>query len=218
MKQQDMFNKKLDETLNKEEPVFEVEEVIDADVLLASGSAQRKKLLDALGIEYNIMPAGVDESSIVETDLHERAKKIAELKADWIAERYDNKIIISGDTFVELNGQILEKPESLAEAHRMWEGLSGNTVSVYTGYCYWDRELGLKVLETKTTNITFQEISHQEIERIVKEVPVLRLSGAFNVLFLECAVYTEKIEGSLTNIYGLPMEEIRLLLQRSGVI
>lgn len=186
-------------------------------IILASASATRKKLMDALGLEYEIIRADIDEKSIRDNDLSLRAQKIAYSKGENVASRIEG-IIIAADTFVSCDGAILEKPRSFEEAKDMWRLISGKEVLVYTGFCYIDQYKDMKISETITTIVTFQDVSENIIEHIINTVPVLNLSGAFNVLYPECAIYSSSINGSLTNIYGLPMERVNELLVKSEIL
>ncbi|HYD35092.1 MAG TPA: nucleoside triphosphate pyrophosphatase [Vitreimonas sp.] len=188
-------------------------------LILASQSPQRQLLMKALGVEFMAVPAAVDEKSITGPTPAERAQLIAEAKAEKVNQSYPEAVIVAGDTFVHLNGHSLEKPTSLAEAREMLSTQSGQTVEVVSGFCYVDPDLQIHHTSVTTLNTTFRQLSTQEIDRYVTTQPVTTWSGAFSVAYPEGGAFFSRVEGSYTAfVYGLPVEELVPLLQRSGLL
>ena len=186
-------------------------------IILASGSKQRKMIMDSLGVDYEVRVANVDERSIRDVNLLVRAEKIAKLKADKILENGIDGIVIAADTFVECNGEILEKPVDLVEARDMLKMESGNKMIVYTGFCYIDTNKKLNFLKTSVSKVWFRELSDGEIDNFVKNNPVTTWAGAFSLMFLYQTSFVRKISGSMTAVYGLPTEFLVDCLEKSGV-
>jgi septum formation protein len=188
-------------------------------VILASASPQRKILMSCLDIPFEIIPADIDEKEIRDKDFAARAKNIARAKALAVAEKHQG-IIIAADTFpVHESGRILEKPESLQEAREMLFLQSGTKQTVYTGFCYLDRENGIEVNETFTNEVSFRELYPEEIESYVQNLPVLSWSAAYAPAYAYGMSMLKSNSGSLTAFtHGLPMETLIPLLKKSGFL
>jgi septum formation protein len=192
---------------------------MNTPVILASQSAQRKKLLAATGLEFSVVPADIDEKTIASPILSDRAKSIAVAKAAVVARLHPESIIIAADSFVVLNQEIFEKPRDLTEARRMLEKLSGQTVIEHTGVCYLDPVKQTQFSTTITTQATFRRLSPQEIDRYLSTQPVLTWSGAFSPAYDAGMALIDTVTGSLTSFtHGFPMEVIMPLLQASQVL
>lgn len=186
-------------------------------IILASSSKQRKMLMDALNIEYAIIPAEIDEKIIRDSDYSIRAEKIARKKAEKVAESHDG-IIISGDSFAIINGREFEKPVSIEKAKEMLLAESGASGIVYAGICYLDKENNINVSKTSTINFTFRSLTEEEIDIYIQKFPVLTWSGAISPAYIYGMTIIEKINGSLTGFtHGFPIEEIIKLLKQSGI-
>lgn len=187
-------------------------------IILASGSANRKMLMDALNIPYEIIPADIDEKAIRDKDLSKRAEKIARAKAEKIAEDHRG-IIIAADSFAVHNGKVYEKPKSIEEAKQMLREESGNENSkLYAGVCYLDKGNNIDYSTTVVIEFSTRKFSEEEINEIVNKYPVLTWSGGFSPTTSYGLTTVSKINGSLTGFtHGFPMEIIIPLLEKSGV-
>lgn len=185
-------------------------------IILASRSAVRKMMLDALMIPYTAIPPDIDEKAIRDADLKVRAVKLARAKAEAVTNAHDG-IVIAGDTFCVLGGRVLEKPASLDEAREMLAALSNNRATGLTSLCYLDRERAIDVAEVVEVAFTFRELSQAEIDYYVNTFPVLTWAAAFSPTGPYGASLVASIDGSLTGfVYGLPVELLIPLLRRSG--
>lgn len=185
-------------------------------IILASGSAVRKMILDALMIPYVAIPADIDEKAIRDADLKVRAVRLARAKAEAVASAHDG-IVIAGDTFCVLGGRALEKPASLDEAREMLAALSHQRATVLTSLCYLDRERAIDVAEVVEVAFTLRELSQAEIDYYVNAFPVLTWAAAFSPTTPYGASLVASIDGSLTGfVYGLPVDLLIPLLGRSG--
>jgi septum formation protein len=185
-------------------------------IILASSSPQRKNLFSVLNIPFEVIPADIDETSIRDNIFEKQAEKIARAKAEKVASE-NTGIVISADTFVVLNNQILEKPKNLEEAKKMLELQSGKEEIVYTGLCYLDAENKINFSTTSIINIKFRELSEREIENYIKKFPVTSWSAAFSPAYPYGITLINEINGSFTGFtYGLPLDLIIPLLKKSG--
>jgi septum formation protein len=177
-------------------------------LILASQSAQRKILLETLGIDFKIMPADIDEKSIQHQSFTERARLIALKKVEKIATEHPKAIIIGADTFSELDGVALEKPESLQEAKKMIRMQSGNWMKTHTGLVLYDGQTGHTDSQIITTQYKFRPLSDSEIEYYVSNNSVMNWSAGFSPAYHAGSALVAEVKGSLTAFsHGLPMEK-----------
>lgn len=187
-------------------------------IILASQSANRKMLMDALNISYEVIPAEIDEKLIRDEDLSKRAENIARAKAEKVAENNEG-IIIAGDSFAVYNGKVYEKPRTIEEARQMLKEESGKeNLKLYAGVCYIDKKNNIDYSTTIVVEFSTRKFSEEEIEKIVNKYPVLTWSGGFSPTTSYGLTTISKINGSLTGFtHGFPMEIIIPLLEKSGV-
>ncbi len=185
-------------------------------IILASQSSARKIILSSLGIPFEIIPSNIDEKSIRDEDLSFRAKKLARAKALKISKNTDG-IIISADTFSEIEGRVLEKPENLEEAREMLSFASEKSGVNYTGFCYIDEEHNINYSTVVTTKYVFRKLYFLEIDEYIKTFPVTEWAAGFALIEPYINTFIAKIEGSFTALaYGLPTEILIPLLKKSG--
>lgn len=187
-------------------------------VILASQSKQRKEMMKALGIPFEVKPAHIDEKVIRDTNLLVRAEKIARAKAEKIAKEHQDAIVIAADTFNAIREFVLEKPQTLEEAKTMLLLQSGKKAKTYTGFCYIDQQNGINVSKTLEMDYTFRPLSNQEIDEYIANNPVLTWSAAFAPANTKGLVLVANMTGSMTGFtHGLPVEELIPLLKRSNI-
>lgn len=172
--------------------------------------------MDALGIPFEVIPADIDEKSIRSDDLAIQAEAIARAKAEKVASENEG-IVIAGDAFVEVNGEVFEKPENIEEAKNMLRQTQGNIVKVYSGLCYIDRHNSIDFANCVVPEATFREMSEDEIEAYVTAFPVLTWSGAYSPAYTYGTSMIAELHGSFTGFtVGLAMEHVIPLLRQSG--
>lgn len=187
-------------------------------VILASGSKQRKTLMQALNIEFEIIPSDVDEKTITATSEKERARLIALAKAKEVSKNNPDSIVISGDTFTYVNGKAYEKPETLEEATQMLKEQSDQQGICYSGCAYLDPKNNIEFSTTVETTFIFRDLSENEIKKYVANNPVLTWSAGFCPAYPEGINMIRAVAGSLSSFsHGLPMEVVVPLLEKSGV-
>lgn len=172
----------------------------------------------ALGIDFEAIPADIDEQAIVEEDQGERARKIAKAKAEEVLKENPEAIIIAADTYTVVDGKAYEKPFDKTDAVRMLKEQSGKTGLCYSGFAYIDKENNIEVSECAKTEIVFRKLLDVEIEKYARENPVTTWSAAFSPAYPAGINLVESCTGSLSSLtHGLPMEMLMPLLEKSGV-
>lgn len=186
-------------------------------VVLASASPRRHELLAQLVPEFQIAVADVDEADYADEDPWEAAESIASAKALEVATRYPDSLVIGGDTIVafDVAGLMVQlaKPVDRDDAISMLESLSGRKHVVITGVCLASPDGGS--VFTATTAVTFRALNREEIERYVDTGEPMDKAGAYAIQG-GAAGFVTSIEGSLSNVIGLPLEALAEALQRLG--
>jgi septum formation protein len=185
-------------------------------LVLASASPRRKALLEALGLEFDIVTSNVDE--IVDGFPSEIVVSNARAKRDDVAARLDGSdaLIIGADTLVFLESHVLGKPCNLNEARAMIARLSGTTHQVLTGLSVLDIETGRAAEGYESTDVTFRGLSRDEIDRFVQAVRPLDRAGAYTVDG-PGSLLVEGYRGCYQNVLGLPIVRLDLLLREVGL-
>lgn len=187
-------------------------------IILASGSKQRKIVMDGLKISFEVIPSDIDEKAVTASTEKERARLIALKKAQTISALHPDAIVISGDTFTFVNGKSYEKPVSLEQAEQMLLEQSGKQGVCYSGCAYIDQKHAIEFSTTAETAFMFRDLSKNEITNYIAQNPVLTWSAGFCPAYPEGLNMVQSISGSLSGFsHGLPMEVIIPLLEKSGV-
>ncbi len=190
-----------------------LENALPYSVVLASKSPRRHELMRGLGIDFEIRTRDIDESFDPAIRLGEIALFLAEIKAKAMADTLrNNELIITADTIVCLGDQVLNKPQSPAEAYEMLRALSGNMHSVFTGVCLLSAEK--QALFYDETRVYFRNLSDEEIRYYVEKFSPFDKAGAYGAQEWMGYVGIERIEGSYFNVMGLPVHKLYLELQR----
>jgi septum formation protein len=178
------------------------------ELILASSSPRRQDLLEEAGILFRVDAPMVDEfDPITRPDLNpiELAKANARLKAEAVATRHSQGIILAADTIVFCEGKTLGKPTDLNEAVTMLRWLSNKTHEVITAAVWLKVQQKIMHEHVARTHVTFRALDDQAIAAYLAKVHVLDKAGAY--AFQEHGYdVVERIEGSKTNVIGLPME------------
>lgn len=186
-------------------------------MILASASPRRRELLAQLGIPFEVVVAEVTEHEETTTDPRIMVAHNAALKADWVAARHPDAIVLGADTTVFVDNHALNKPRDVAEARAMLRRLSGSTHTVFTGLAVRRGRDGLRLDEGAASEVTFKSFDDATIETYLSRVHTLDKAGGYAIQEhseLIVAGYT----GSLSNIIGLPIETTKQLLTRCGLL
>ena len=194
-------------------------------ILLASASPRRKSLLRQLVREFDILPADIDETPLVNEAAAAYVKRMALEKAQAAANLSqqsklpppDRAIIIGSDTSVVLEGEILGKPENFEQARTMLRSLSAKTHEVMTSVCLFDARFNHVTVKNVITQVTFRRISDLEISQYWQSGEPQDKAGSYGIQGLG-AVFVERISGSYSAVVGLPMFETAQLLQEVGIM
>ena len=180
-------------------------------LVLASQSPRRKELLEVLGIPFSIVVSTADETVRAEETPEDYVVRVARAKGLDVASRVSNSVVLSADTVVTIDGEILGKPADRADAIRMLEKLSGREHAVYTAVCVIDQsaETMREVLER--TRVWFNPLTRAQILDCIDRENVMDKAGAYAIQGF-ASVYIPKIEGSHSNVMGLPLAQVWELL------
>lgn len=183
-------------------------------LVLASGSPRRRQLLSQLGIPLEVHAAGVDEAERPGEQAEPFVLRVAADKARAVAPRFPGRVVLAADTAVVREGRLYGKPAGAADARRMLGELSGRTHEVVTGVAVLGPG-GAQSLAV-TTKVRFRALSPEEIAWYVATGEPLDKAGAYGIQERGGA-FVEAIEGSYSNVVGLPLAESLLALQRAGL-
>ena len=185
-------------------------------LILASASPRRKELLAQLGLPFEIVPAEVTEHEEPDADPREMVRHNAALKADWVAARHPEATVIGADTTVYVGRTVLNKPRDAGEARAMLRLLSGRTHTVFTGLAVRRQGDGLRLDRGVASEVTFKMLDEAVIELYLSRVRTTDKAGGYAIQE-ESELIIAGFTGSLTNIVGLPMEEMKQLLTQAGL-
>ena len=185
-------------------------------LILASASPRRKELLASLGVAFEVIPAEVTEHEAHDADPREMVRHNAALKADWVAARHPDATVIGADTTVFIDRTVLNKPRDLSAARAMLKLLAGRTHTVFTGLAVRRQRDGLKLDQGVASEVTFKAFADAALELYLSRVHTLDKAGGYAIQE-QGELIIAGFTGSLTNIVGLPLEEMKQLLTRAGL-
>ncbi len=186
-------------------------------IILASASPRRCDLLKQIGLQPIIRTAEFAESMSQNCPPEQLVCENAYGKAAAVVKDLVNKsaIIIAADTIVALNHFKLGKPENLAAAKNMLRSLSGRRHEVISGVCVWDGETGKQLTRAVTTIVEMRTISDDEIAAYCATNEPYDKAGAYGIQ-LRAGLFVERIEGSYSNVVGLPLATVGNMLHELG--
>jgi septum formation protein len=196
------------------------EAIHQRSLILASASPRREALLAQIGLPFRVQPSGVSEQGAVEAgDPASFVEQAARTKAEEVAARVGDGVVLGADTVVVVGSQVLGKPDSAAQARDMLRRLSGVTHRVYTGLALVQVEGG-RVARSRNahevTSVTMRRLDEHEIEGYVATGEPLDKAGAYGIQG-RGAVLVERIEGCYFNVVGLPLARLAAMLKEFGV-
>tara|TARA_Y100000590_G_scaffold66431_1_gene71953 strand:- start:8072 stop:8659 length:588 start_codon:yes stop_codon:yes gene_type:complete len=189
-------------------------------IVLASRSGVRKKILDENNIKCEVMPADVDEDSIKESLLKEKAtpeiisKNLAEIKAKKISLKIPDKYILGADSVIDLNGELISKPNSRKEAIKILEKLNGKKHKLISSVCI-SQNGAMMWNFTDASALTMKLLNLDEIKSYLSKIKDEQLY-AYGVYQIEADGRSlfSKIEGNEDSIMGLPIKQIKEYLKK----
>lgn len=181
-------------------------------IILASASPRRREILMSLGLDFEVVVSGADETTDI-TDPAELVRSLSRLKAREVWQRLGqprDSLIIASDTVVYCGGEIIGKPRDRADAARMLRTLSGRTHIVYSGIAVIFN--GREASDVSSTRVTFAPISEEELGHYLDHAAYADKAGAYAVQG-EAACFIEGIEGDYFTVVGLPVRKLYTLLK-----
>jgi septum formation protein len=181
-------------------------------IILASRSPRRQQLLKELGFTFDIVIREFEESFPEGLNGEEIARYVAHSKAaSFRDEIADNEIIITADTIVWCNNQVLGKPIDIQDAVRILKKISGNTHEVITGVSVFSKKK--EVTFSDSTKVTFEVLSDNDIKYYIDKYKPYDKAGAYGIQEWIGLIACSKIEGSYFNVVGLPVQRLYKELQ-----
>lgn len=184
------------------------------ELILASGSPRRRAFLENMGISFKVVTPDIDESVKEGESPDVYVKRMAVSKAAAVALNNPELPVLAADTIVVCRDEILGKPKDREDAKRILRTLSGRTHQVMTGVCIRSGEKERTILEV--TDVTFAELSERLIETYVASGECDDKSGAYAVQGIG-AMFIKRVSGSVSSVVGLPVCNVREILEQFGI-
>jgi len=176
-------------------------------LVLASASPRRSELLKQLGLAFEVIPAEAEEISPKHLSPHEVCEVNAHRKARAVARQHPDSLVIGADTVVALGMTIFGKPKDTSDAQRMLRALGGQTHHVITGIALMHLAARRERLFAVSTMVVFRKLTAAQVSEYVAKVHTLDKAGAYAIQeYGEMIV--EQINGSFSNVVGLPLERL----------
>jgi septum formation protein len=190
-------------------------------LILASASPRRRELLAACGLSFRVIPAAIDEHPYPNEPAEVYVRRLALAKAEAVAQGHPGAVVLGADTIVTIDRDLLGKPRDLDEARQMLSRLSGNVHEIVTGVAV----LAVERAASASTRCASEVVTSRVLMRHVTEATIawylatgepIDKAGAYAVQGMGGAL-VEWVEGSYTNVVGLPLTETLALLRRFGI-
>jgi len=186
-------------------------------IILASQSPARKKLLQQIGLRFSVVHPAIDEHMPESGDCRMLVIRNAVHKARAAARKSRSGVLIAADTVVTAGGRIIGKPRNKTHARSILKALSRQPQWVYTGVAVMDIRNKKLYTACEKTKVYLSPMSNGQISHYLRKVPSLDKAGAFDIQSIG-SVFVRRIEGCYTNVIGLPLARLAVLLKRAGVI
>ena len=185
-----------------------------ARIILASSSPRRKELLEQVGLKFEIFSPDIDEFVHVGESADYYVQRLAEQKAQAILAQFSDAIVIAADTSLVLDHKIIGKPESKQHAFEIWTELSDRQHDVLSGVCVLSSECDPNTIQSVVvrTQVHFQKLSQLDMEQYWATGEPIGKAGAYAIQGY-AAQFIPRIEGSYSNVVGLPLYETLQLLK-----
>jgi septum formation protein len=187
------------------------------NLILASASPRRHDLLRQLGVPFAVQVADVVEQEERDRNPRQLVAHNADLKANWVAERYPECWVLGADTTVFVDDQVLNKPADLTEARSMLAELSGRSHSVFTGLVLLNRSKNIRFERGVESFVYFRPLTEVVISAYLAKVHTLDKAGGYAIQE-SGEMIVERYTGSLSNIIGLPLDETKQILTEAGLL
>jgi septum formation protein len=200
-----------------------------ARLILASASPRRRELLKKIVKDFDVTPGNIDERMLTGEDEKDYVLRISKSKAEAVlrdvksyrstgaGDEPRRLWILAADTIVVIEGAILGKPLDADEARRMLGLLEGRAHQVITGVCLLDGDGVVRSLEAVSSDVWMRPLVEEEIEEYVRSGEPFDKAGGYAVQGL-AGKFIQRVEGSVSNVVGLPLEKVGEILARHGVL
>jgi septum formation protein len=183
-------------------------------LILASGSPARRELLEQAGYSFDVRPADIDEPTGEGFDnARHYVQHVAWLKAAAVAGRVAEGLVLAADTVGWLHGRVIGKPADEADARRILRQLSGTTHELWTGVLVWRRPDDIQLGWQEVSLVRMHAMSDKEIDTYLATRTWQGCSGAYAIQEGDDP-YVQVVEGSRSNVIGLPMETLEKVVHR----
>ena len=186
-------------------------------LVLASQSPRRRELLAILGVSFTVIPSQVEETQLEGEIPREYVKRVAREKGVAVADRLTNAVVLSADTIVVVDEELLGKPADVDDAIRILELLSWREHSVLTAVSVIDSNTDMRQEGIEKTRVWFRELDRKSIEDYIHRENVMDKAGAYAIQGLASRFVT-RIDGSYSNIVGLPVALVYTLCKKAGLL
>lgn len=184
-------------------------------LILASVSPRRRDLLREIHVAFQVIPSDVTELHQEHLTARELSLVNAYRKARAVSKRFPDHLVLAADTLVYLGTRLFGKPSTRLEAFAMLTDLSGQTHQVITGVSLMHLRAHRQILFSETTFVTFQRLTEAQIRNYLAAVDTLDKAGAYAVQERGGEIISS-IDGSYSNVVGLPVERLRAELEAWG--
>jgi len=188
-----------------------IENLERLDVILASASPRRYEILKNAGLDFRVQASNVQEDNSTNLKPADLALYNAKVKGLDIAERNPESLVISADTIVVCSDEIMGKPQDEEDAFRMLTKLSGKTHQVITAFGVIYNKYNKSVMETVSTDVTFRDLSEEEILAYINTAEPFDKAGAYAIQG-QGAILINNINGCFFNVVGFPLSRFYLVL------
>jgi septum formation protein len=186
-------------------------------LVLASASPARLKTLRDAGLSPEVVVSGVDESSVEVAAPADYTLKLAQLKAVAVASSQKRSLVIGCDSVLALDGEIMGKPATEAEAVDRWRAMRGRAGVLHTGHCVIDTHREVWLARSAATQVRFAAISDEEIEAYVATGEPLAVAGGFTLDGIGGA-FVSGVTGDPHNVVGISLPLLRLMFEELGFV
>lgn len=185
-------------------------------LVLASQSSSRATLLRQIGYNFEVLPSSYEEDMTKPLSAEALAKELALGKARDVAKRVSGAVVVSGDSFIEFEGELQGKPRTAEKAREVLRRLSGKTHVAYSGFAVIDSDTGKTVNEVRSCKVAFRDLTDEDIEAYIATGEPLDKGGAYAIT-LRGAALIDRVDGDLYAVAGLPLGRLAEVLQDFGV-
>jgi septum formation protein len=186
-------------------------------LILASASPARLKTLRQAGLDPEVKVSGVDESTVALTGPADYTLKLAQMKAVAVAANEPRALVIGCDSVLALDGEILGKPASEADAIARWQKMRGRHGVLHTGHCVIDTHREVWLGRSAATQVRFAHVTDEEIEAYVATGEPAAVAGAFTLDGLG-GPFVSGVTGDPHNVIGISLPLLRLMFDELGFV